>query len=89
MAKHHSSLLLTLVFLLLFHLSEQQSTTPGLSIYIQESAINYMCHQAIPLIVNKVTSTKLDNMEQDLHTPISEIHFTLSNMHINQFCKYI
>jgi hypothetical protein len=72
--------------LLLINVTVQQQP-PGFSTIIQESSLNYMARQAIPLVVAKVLSLTIPEVDQEVHSPIGKIDIRLYDMHINTFCK--
>jgi len=64
-----------------------ETLTPGFSSFVGENALQYMCHEAVPIVEAKVKDYKLSDVDRTLHTPIGNVDFKLSEIHIGSFGK--
>jgi lipopolysaccharide-binding protein len=62
-----------------------ETLTPGFSSFVGENALQYMCHEAVPIVEAKVKDYKLSDVDRTLHTPIGNVDFKLSEIHIGSF----
>lgn len=60
-------------------------TAPGFSTTVQESALNYVIAQVLPLVQAEVEKQTIPDIEEDVKTPVGRVHFTISNARLKQF----
>ncbi len=63
----------------------RSQVNPAYHTSISQSALQYMSKQAIPAIVSQVMNTPLPDISQEVHTPIGDVQFDLTNLKINSF----
>jgi len=67
------------------HHTRAQQQNPGFSTSVQESALNYVIGQVLPLVQSQIEKQTIPDINQDVHTPVGRVAFSVSQAHITRF----
>jgi len=73
------------IFALLCLVVIATAENPGLRVTISNDALNYLMRQVLPDIVAQVKTTKIDDMEDEVSTPIGKAKIDITNIKLDDF----